>query len=135
MSEAYAMAIGLIADNKVDYRELGVRLAQVNPEMFVKLVEFKPTTAANVQKAKMDREIAEMNKRGERVAAIKRCRELTGWGLKEAKDYCDDIGAVEPSVEQVGASLGDLLKIFGAVTGNAALGSVLTEAYKDKGTF
>jgi ribosomal protein L7/L12 len=31
--------------------------------------------------------------RGNKIAAIKRVRELTGWGLKEAKDYVDQLEA------------------------------------------
>ena len=32
----------------------------------------------------------ELSADGKRVAAIQNCRKATGWGLKEAKDYCDD---------------------------------------------
>lgn len=34
-------------------------------------------------------ELLELLQRGNKIAAIKRVRELTGWGLKEAKDYVD----------------------------------------------
>ncbi len=32
-----------------------------------------------------------------KISGIKTCRELTGWGLKEAKDYCDKLYASDKS--------------------------------------
>lgn len=34
-------------------------------------------------------EVVELLLRGKKIQAIKRVRELTGWGLKEAKDYAE----------------------------------------------
>lgn len=36
-----------------------------------------------------DPEVLRLLRSGNKIAAIKRVRELTGWGLKEAKDYVD----------------------------------------------
>lgn len=36
-------------------------------------------------------EVRALKDRGQAIAAIKRVRELTGWGLKEAKDYVDGL--------------------------------------------
>jgi len=37
----------------------------------------------------IDPEVRLLLQRGNKIAAIKRVRELTGWGLKESKDYVD----------------------------------------------
>ena len=34
-------------------------------------------------------ECERLHRQGKRVTAIKVCRENTGWGLKESKEYCD----------------------------------------------
>ncbi len=39
----------------------------------------------------LDSEIIALTKAGHRINAIKRRREVTHEGLKEAKDYCDDL--------------------------------------------
>ena len=36
-----------------------------------------------------DPEVRLLVQRGNKIAAVKRVRELTGWGLKESKDYVD----------------------------------------------
>jgi len=40
----------------------------------------------------MDEEILRITKvLGQRIAAIKYCREQTGWGVREAMNYCDEL--------------------------------------------
>ena len=53
-----------------------------------------------------DEEIRDLLARGKKLQAIKRVRELTGMGLKEAKDYVDALPHAPP--------LGRLLSVHGA---------------------
>ena len=50
----------------------------------------------------IDPEVHNLIRKGKKIKAIKRLRELTGMGLKEAKDYVDNWG--EPASPPVGIS-------------------------------
>lgn len=39
----------------------------------------------------MDNELYKLIANGKSIAAVKLCREVTGWGLKEAKDHVDEL--------------------------------------------
>lgn len=41
--------------------------------------------------SKMDKEIVALIKAGSLLAAVKYHKEQTGWGLKESKDYCNNL--------------------------------------------
>ena len=59
-------------------------------------------------------EVSALLASGHKIEAIKRYRELTGVGLKEAKDYVDalDAGAQPPAVTPVAPSVGDLAEVY-----------------------
>ena len=59
-------------------------------------------------------EVHSLALQGKKIEAIKRYRELTGVGLKEAKDYVDalDAGAQPPAVTPVAPSVGDLAEVY-----------------------
>ena len=82
MSMYYKTAIDVLSDIGVDgYRKIAFALARENPEMFCKLIGKSPlgVTALAIFKSEG------------MVAAIKAVRAETGWGLKESKDFVDDV--------------------------------------------
>jgi ribosomal protein L7/L12 len=48
-------------------------------------------SALGVSKETLEFEVRELLARGRKIDAIKKVRELTDWGLKEAKDYVDSV--------------------------------------------
>jgi ribosomal protein L7/L12 len=56
-----------------------------------------PPPAPDLSTLDADREITALVARGSKIEAIKRVRELTGLGLKEAKDYVDALERRMPS--------------------------------------
>lgn len=91
MHKAYAEAIDILMSDNVDYKEIAVALAKACPEVFVGIANGKRVTVKVDDAAyeNFKREILTLIGAGEKIAAIKHCRTLTGYGLKEAKDYCD----------------------------------------------
>jgi ribosomal protein L7/L12 len=63
-------------------------------------------TIAHVDSSKVEREARAILARGNKIAAIKRVRELTGLGLKEAKDYVESLpdGQPAPIVARTGSA-------------------------------
>ena len=47
------------------------------------------TPTSNAPPVNLEAEVRTLLVQGNKIAAIKRARELTGWGLKQAKDYVD----------------------------------------------
>lgn len=90
MSEAYAQVIEMLANESVDYKIIAVGLAKVAPDLFLALRSSKADLSdESLADRKMDQQILEWYRGGQKVTGIKFCRDRTGWGLKEAKDYCD----------------------------------------------
>lgn len=105
--EAYGKAIDLLTNGVIDYKQMAIALARNAPVAFVKLAQaqgaksFQTATKAerNSLLSLEERTLAEARQRLHVVirtaiatgvvTAIKAVRELTGWGLKDAKDYVD----------------------------------------------
>lgn len=84
----FQKAIAVLMNENIDYKKVCIALAQSNPKLFVKLVDdpnvFKPVEDWH-------REV-KRNMIGERkIEAIKLIRNMTGFGLKEAKDISDHL--------------------------------------------
>jgi len=133
MQEAYAQVIDLIADNATDYRAIGLLLAKVSPAAFLTLHDATKGGCTTDSKAKMNRDMAHLLKQDKFVEAIKHCRTVTGWGLKEAKDYADNLRERMERGESipVAVGVGDLLAAFKAAlkTDDAA------SSYPDAGSY
>lgn len=86
MQEAYSRVIDLIAEDAIDYRAIGLALAKTQPAIFLAIHDAVSGIGDN---AKMDQEMAALIKQEKFVEAVKHCRTVKGWGLKEAKDYAD----------------------------------------------
>jgi len=80
MSNYYAQAIQVLADTKTDFRALAYEVAKSNPKAVAKAAQ-RLELGFGWQK-----ECASLMASNLKIQAIKRCRELTGMGLKEAKD-------------------------------------------------
>jgi len=50
-----------------------------------------PQPAVSVPDAALEQEVRQLLMRSQKIQAVKRVRELTGLGLKESKDYVDDV--------------------------------------------
>ena len=83
MSNYYSQAIQVLVNDKTEYRALAFEIAKANPKAVVKAAERLEVGFG------WQRECASLMASDLKIAAIKRCRELTGMGLKEAKDACE----------------------------------------------
>jgi ribosomal protein L7/L12 len=88
MNEAYGRVIDLVANDAIDFRAIGLSLAKARPDVFLALHDLA-ANPTNDKRVEMDNAIRKLYSVGSKVEAIKMCRQETGWGLKEAKDYCD----------------------------------------------
>jgi ribosomal protein L7/L12 len=70
----------VLADTKTDFRALAYEVAKSNPKAVAKAAQ-RLELGFGWQK-----ECASLMASNLKIQAIKRCRELTGMGLKEAKD-------------------------------------------------
>lgn len=134
MKEAYGRVIDLITEGELDFRAIGLALAKANPAAFL-AVHDHVSGATNTTFSRLGNEIVALMASGRRVDAIKMHRANTGVGLKESKDFVEEL--YEKSLRVKVASnesrsitgLGDLLK------------NILTEAkertskYSDEGAF
>lgn len=80
--EAYEKAIrALQTVEEHDYKRFVYEFAALCPNEFLSVINQKPT---------VDRKIIDVYKdTNSIISAIKECRALTNWGLKEAKDYVE----------------------------------------------
>ncbi|UCC41430.1 MAG: ribosomal protein L7/L12 [Candidatus Aminicenantes bacterium] len=82
----YAKAIDILFDvmsHKRNPLELIREIAKLNPAIIIR-------AAKNISAPWMEAAIP-LLKEGQKILAIKKCRELTGLGLKEAKEAVDEL--------------------------------------------
>lgn len=98
MREAYAQVIDVLTCGDVDYKSVAIALAKACPEVFMEIVGGKHTSSIqnSTEYSKFNAEILHLMQSNQKVSAVKKCREVTGMGLKEAKDYVEDIEASRP---------------------------------------
>lgn len=84
----YQKAINVLMNENVDYKKIVIALAQINPKLFIRLIDdpnvFKPVE-------QWHRDVKQFIIADKKVEAIKRIREKTGFGLKESKDISDHL--------------------------------------------
>lgn len=85
MSNYYAKAIQILANNNIDYIALVYKIAEFNPKAVV-MAEERVRIGHGWQK-----ECAALVASGQKLRAIKRCREITGMGLAEAKFAVEEL--------------------------------------------
>jgi len=86
----YAEAIRIITADGVDYRALVHKIAIENPGAIVRALKAAETEGERAKK-KMDKELLSLIREKHLIHAIKRHRELTRAGLKESKEYCEQL--------------------------------------------
>lgn len=79
MSNYYAQAIQVLSDSKTDFRALAYEIAKAHPKAVAKAAD-RLEIGFGWQK-----ECASLMASDLKIQAIKRCRDLTGMGLAEAK--------------------------------------------------
>ncbi|QGH72942.1 MAG: ribosomal protein L7/L12 [Siphoviridae sp. ctdEk19] len=85
MSNYYAKAIQVLANRETDFRALAYEIAKANPKAIAKAAERLEVGFG------WQRECASLMASGLKIQAIKRCREMTGMGLEEAKDAVETL--------------------------------------------
>lgn len=71
-------------------KRLGLKDAKDYVDILAKpLSSFTPSVG--VSEETLEFEVRELLARGRKVEAVKKVRELTGWGLREAKDFVDSL--------------------------------------------
>ena len=105
MSEAYAAVIDIIAKDAVNWRAVGLEIAKADPDKFLEACGKCATPAAEPREPAgafsattfqvnvngLHTIVGSLLDAGKKVEAIKMRRMLTGWGLKEAKDWVDHL--------------------------------------------
>lgn len=60
------------------------------------LVAAEPTSLVRPDEREVEREARALLESGNTIAAVKRVRELTGWGLKESREYVQSLSPTQP---------------------------------------
>jgi ribosomal protein L7/L12 len=75
----------------MELRGGGLKEAKDYVDSLAKSTSPSMDSAAGVSKETLEFEVRELLARGRKVEAVKKVRELTNWGLKEAKDFVDSV--------------------------------------------
>lgn len=160
---AYGKVIDLIHEDDVDHRKVSIALAKLSPQVFLALAgagKVEGCRGINGDDAQLaiHRKLTHVARAfmntGNLVSAIKEIRGLTGWGLKESKDYVDAIklgqqGNIDVSgliaspafadvvgeVSQPEASGSDLRRALLESLADIIGDQPVVPAYKEQGTF
>ena len=104
LSNEYGDAIRVLMAEDIDYRQLAIEVAVAAPGLFLKVAKSLPTKAAghesfqveDTEQTKIDKYLISLIKANKKIEAIKAYRTMTDLGLKEAKDYVDQLSGVTP---------------------------------------
>ena len=110
LSNEYGDAIRVLMAEEIDHRQFAIEVAVTAPGLFLKVAKSLPTKAAghkfsrveDAEQTKIDRYLTSLVKAGKKVEAIKAYRTMTDMGLKEAKDYVDQLTGVTSSSTSYG---------------------------------
>lgn len=102
LSNEYGDAIRVLMAEEIDHRQFAIEVAVTAPGLFLKVAKSLPTKAAghkssrveDTEQTKINKYLTSLVKEGKKVEAIKVYRTMTGVGLKEAKDYVDQLSGV-----------------------------------------
>jgi len=82
----YSEAIDIIVNHLSMAEHIVIAAAKTNPSVIVRAYE---ACLPGPYRPPWYNEVRSILLSGFKINAIKRCRELTGWGLKECKEYVD----------------------------------------------
>lgn len=147
MREAYSKAIDILMGGDVDYKAIAITLAKTCPEVFVEIASKRSAFCQPDDLLEhFNNEIRSMMHKNQKVDAIRYCRTQTGMGLKEAKDYCEDIydsrpvktpGRFKVASSPSDTSSAEALRALMAKSLAASVDTAIerTGRYKDEGEF
>lgn len=112
LTNEYGDAIRILMAEDIDHRQFAIEVAVAAPGLFLKVAKSLPTKAAghkssryeDAEQTKIDKYLTSLVKAGNKIEAIKVYRTMTGLGLKEAKDYVDQLSDVTSSSASYGGS-------------------------------
>lgn len=112
LTNEYSDAIRILMTEDIDHRQFAIEVAVAAPGLFLKVAKSLPTKAAghksslveDAEQTKIDKYLISLVKAGKRVEAVKTYRTMTNLGLKEAKDYVDQLSDVTSSSVSYGGS-------------------------------
>lgn len=102
LSNEYGDAIRVLMAEDIDHRQFAIEVAVAAPGLFLKVAKSLPTKAAghkfsrveDTEQTKIDKYLISLVKANKKIEAIKAYRTMTDLGLKEAKDYVDQLSGV-----------------------------------------
>ena len=105
LSNEYGDAIRVLMAEEIDHRQFAIEVAVAAPGLFLKVAKSLPARAADhkfsqvedTEQTKINKYLTSLVSTGKKVEAIKAYRTMTGLGLKEAKDYVDQLSDVTSS--------------------------------------
>ena len=105
LSNEYGDAIRVLMAEEIDHRQFAIEVAVTAPGLFLKVAKSLPTKAAghkfsrveDAEQTKIDKYLISLVKANKKIEAIKAYRMMTNLGLKEAKDYVDQLSGVTSS--------------------------------------
>lgn len=138
MHEAYCRVIDLIDAGTIDHRAISMALAKANPVAFLAIHDHVGGHY-KTDKQLLDEELlaimnSPMATGSSKVVAIKRCRELAGIGLKEAKDYVDALEATSKAAVTTTGSVDSLKTLLIDLLGKQEADDIPAK-YDDEGAF
>lgn len=101
LSNEYGEAIRVLMAEEIDYRQLAIEVAVTAPGLFLKVAKSLPRKSTShtlsreedTEQTKINKYLISLVKANKKVEAIKAYRTMTDVGLKEAKDYVDQLGS------------------------------------------
>jgi len=82
MSNKYAEVIDVISDQSNDWRAIVIEAAKIAPSVISR-------AASNAKHGPWQKQAKALLAAGEKLEAIKLCRNMTGMTLKDAKEACE----------------------------------------------
>lgn len=91
MEQDYKTAIKILSKNTLDWRDICFRIAQEHPSVFISVFN-----TDEMNKNDLDEQLRKhVDFHGgyhvAKIHAIKKCRELTNWGINESKEYVEKL--------------------------------------------
>lgn len=99
LSNEYSDAIRILMAEDIDHRQFAIEVAAAAPGLFLKVAKntpkkgtsHAPSREEDAEQTKIDKYLISLIKANKKIEAIKVYRTMTDLGLKEAKDYVDQL--------------------------------------------
>ncbi len=91
MEQDYKTAIKILSDDSNDWKAICFRIAQDHPSVFISVFDTDELKKVQLDEALKRHVEVNGGYPYAKIQAIKKCRELTGFGLKESKEYVEKL--------------------------------------------